>query len=272
MPGINLTRDEAAQRSALLSVSSYDVSLDLTTSDVTFASTTTLRFTCSEPGATTFADLVEANVREITLNGRPVDVSAYSDSRITLTDLEADNELTVVADCRYSHNGEGLHRFVDPADKLVYLYTQFEAPDARRVFPTFEQPDLKASFTSTSQRLLAGRSSPTPPRRSPWTSGWAAPSGTSIPTPPLSTYITALVAGDYAVVRDTYYGSRGDIPLGIFVRASLQQYLDSEEISRSPSRDSRTSKTSSTCRTRSASTTSCSCPSTTWARWRTPPA
>jgi aminopeptidase N len=230
MPGINLTRDEAAQRSALLSVSSYDVSLDLTTSDVTFASTTTLRFTCSEPGATTFADLVEAHVREITLNGRPVDVSAYSDSRITLTDLEADNELTVVADCRYSHNGEGLHRFVDPADKLVYLYTQFEAPDARRVFPTFEQPDLKASFTfhvTAPSRWQVVSNSATP---EPMDLGMGRSEWHFDPTPPLSTYITALVAGDYAVVRDTYYGSRGDIPLGIFVRASLQQYLDSDEI------------------------------------------
>ena len=47
------------------------------------------------------------------------------------------------------HTGEGLHRFVDPVDKSVYLYTQFEVADSRRMFAVFEQPDLKATFTFT---------------------------------------------------------------------------------------------------------------------------
>ena len=52
----------------------------------------------------------------------------------------------MTAICRYSRSGEGLHRFVDPVDGRTYLYTQFEASDARRVFGSFEQPDLKARF------------------------------------------------------------------------------------------------------------------------------
>jgi aminopeptidase N len=230
MPGINLTRDEAAERGRILSVDTYDVHLDLTTSDTTFRSTTTLRFGCSEPGASTFADLVDATVHEITLNGRAVDTEAYADSRISLSDLEPDNELTVVADCTYSHTGEGLHRFVDPVDKLVYLYTQFEVPDARRVFTTFEQPDLKGRFTfhvTAPSQWQVVSNSPTPEAedlgqgRSVWHFA---------PTPPLSTYITALVAGDYAVIRDTYTGSRGEIPLGIFVRASLLPHADADDM------------------------------------------
>src|SRR6478609_463618 len=150
MPGTNLTRDEAATRAALLDVTSYSIDLDLTTGDKTFGSTTTIRFTCTELGAETFADLVDAIVHEITLNGEPLDpATAYVDSRITLTGLQAENELVVRADCTYSHTGEGLHRFVDPVDDRVYLYSQFEVPDARRVFTTFEQPDLKAPFTFT---------------------------------------------------------------------------------------------------------------------------
>ena len=31
---------------------------------------------------------------------------------------------TVVARCRYSRSGEGLHRFVDPADGAAYLWAQ----------------------------------------------------------------------------------------------------------------------------------------------------
>ena len=79
----------------------------------------------------------------------PVDPSAYADNRIALTGLAETNELVVEATCAYSRSGEGLHRFVDPVDERVYLYTQFEVPDARRVFTTFEQPDLKASSSST---------------------------------------------------------------------------------------------------------------------------
>ncbi|MDX6366248.1 MAG: aminopeptidase [Nocardioidaceae bacterium] len=230
MPGINLTRDEAAERARILSVSTYDVHLDLTTSDTTFRSTTTLRFSCREPGASTFADLVDATVHEITLNGRPVDAGAYEDSRIALPDLEPDNELTVVADCTYSHTGEGLHRFVDPVDKLVYLYTQFEVPDARRVFTTFEQPDLKGRFTfhvTAPSQWQVVSNSPTP---EPEDLGQGRSVWHFAPTPPLSTYITALVAGDYAVIRDTYTGSRGQIPLGIFVRASLLPHADTDDM------------------------------------------
>ena len=152
MPGTNLTRDEAATRAALLDVTAYTVDLDLTSATqpeaATFVSTTTLEFTCREPGSSTFADLVAPTVREITLNGRTLDpATAYVDHRIALDDLEATNTLVVTADCAYSNTGEGLHRFVDPADDRVYLYSQFEVPDARRVFTTFEQPDLKAVFT-----------------------------------------------------------------------------------------------------------------------------
>ncbi len=230
MPGINLTRDEAAERARILDVSAYDVCLDLTTSDTTFRSETSIRFACSEPGATSFADLVGADVQEITLNGRSVDRSAYADGRIQLSDLAADNDLTVVADCAYSHTGEGLHRFVDPADKLVYLYTQFEVPDARRVFTTLEQPDLKAVFTfhvtAPSQwQVVSNSLTPEPVDLGLGRSVWHFE-----PTARMSTYITALVAGDYAVVRDTYQGTRGDIPLGIFLRQSIRQYLDSDDV------------------------------------------
>nr|MBA2559233.1 aminopeptidase N [Propionibacteriales bacterium] len=231
MPGTNLTRDEAAERARLLDVASYDVVLDLTTSTTLFPSTTTIRFSCREPGASTFADLVDATVSEITLNGESVDTSAYEDNRIALSNLQADNELRVVAECPYSRTGEGLHRFVDPVDDKVYLYTQFEVPDARRVFTTFEQPDLKGSFTlhvTAPSHWEVVSNSPTPapePTGDDGASAWHF-----APTRPISTYITALVAGEYAVVRDMYAGTRGEIPLGIFLRESLREYLDADDI------------------------------------------
>ena len=149
MPGENLTRAEAAERAALVRTHAYDVELDLTTSPTTFASRSTVRFSAT-PGASTFIDLIAPTVHEVVLNGRRLDPAAVvADSRIALDDLAEENELTVVADCAYMNTGEGLHRFVDPVDDEVYLYSQFEVADSRRVFAVFEQPDLKATFTFT---------------------------------------------------------------------------------------------------------------------------
>ncbi len=232
MPGQNLTRDEAQQRASVLSVDSYLVELDLTTSEQTFASATTIRFSCSEPGADSFADLVHATVHELVLNGTSLDPAAvYADSRIALSDLQADNELRVVADCTYSRVGEGLHRFVDPADDRIYLYSQFEVPDARQMYTTFEQPDLKATFelhvtAPTGWAVVSNSPTPEPePGPSPDSAVWRF-----APTGRISTYITALIAGEYDVVRDVYTGEHDDIPLGVFCRRSLMQHLDAEAI------------------------------------------
>ena len=231
MPGTNLTREEAATRAALLDVTSYSIDLDLTTGDKTFESTTTLRFTCREPGAETFADLVGAIIHEITLNGEPIDeASSYQNSRIRLTDLQAENELVVRADCAYSHSGEGLHRFVDPVDGRVYLYTQFEVPDARRVYTTFEQPDLKSVYTWTvvapeSWKVVSNAPTPAPEPLGGGKARWSFPE-----SKPMSTYVTALIAGEYHEHLDSYEGKNGPISLGHYCRQALVEHLDTDEL------------------------------------------
>ncbi|HTJ67013.1 MAG TPA: aminopeptidase N [Actinospica sp.] len=232
MPGTNLTREEAAERARLVSVSSYEVELDLTVGAESFGSTSTVRFS-AEPGTATFADLVtEGPVHEITLNGRPLDPAVvFADSRIALDDLRAENVLRVRADCQYSHTGEGLHRMVDPVDGGVFLYTQFEVPDARRVFADFEQPDLKATFQFTvtapaTWELFSNAATPAP---EPVTDGVAV--WRFAPTERISSYITALVAGDYGVVRKDYTSANGNvIPMAVAARRSLMEYLDADEI------------------------------------------
>jgi aminopeptidase N len=232
VPGTNLTREEAADRARLVSVSSYEVELDLTVGSESFGSTSVIRFT-AVPGSATFADLVtEGPVHEITLNGRSLDpASVFADSRIALDGLAAENELRVRADCQYSHTGEGLHRMVDPVDGGVFLYTQFEVPDARRVFADFEQPDLKASFRFTvtaPEGWEVFSNSPTP-ESEPLGDGKARWS--FAPTKPISAYITALVAGDYGVVRKEYTSANGTvIPMAIAARRSLMEFLDADEI------------------------------------------
>ncbi|MGI5207786.1 aminopeptidase N [Spirillospora sp. CA-108201] len=224
----NLTRDEARERARLLSVASYTVDLDLTTGEERFGSTTVVRFGSAETGASTFIDLHGAVVREVTLNGEALDAGSYDaeKGRIPLPGLAADNELRVVADCAYSRSGEGLHRFVDPVDDSVYLYTQFETADAHRMFTCFDQPDLKAAFELT---VKAPQEWEVVTNEAAETSGggtWHFP-----PTPQVSTYITALVAGPYHVVRDEYRREDGTvIPLGVYCRASLAEHLDADAI------------------------------------------
>ncbi|MFE1320975.1 aminopeptidase N [Kitasatospora phosalacinea] len=231
MPGTNLTREEARTRAALLAVDAYEIELDLSSARAggTFRSTTVVRFTAAEPGASTFIDLVAPAVTEIVLNGRALPLENFADSRIALPDLAAENELRVVADCAYTNTGEGLHRFVDPADGETYLYTQFEVPDARRVFANFEQPDLKAAFAFTVTApagWVVVSNSPTPePVGDGDTRVW-----TFEPTPRMSTYVTALIAGPYVGVFDSYDNGAQHVPFGVYCRPSLREHLDADAI------------------------------------------
>ncbi len=233
MPGTNLTRDEAQARARLLEVDSYIVELDLTCGETTFTSTTTIDFRCSEPGAETFADLVRASIDDVRLNDVVLDPDeVYADNRILLADLQPTNRLVVRAHLPYSRTGEGLHRFVDPADKRVYTYTQFEVPDARRVYATFEQPDLKSVFTFHVQApedwvVVSNAPTPQPEPRSDGTALWRFP-----PTERISTYITAVVAGEYHAEHTTYHGKFGKIPLGHYCRQSLVDHLDTDALVR----------------------------------------
>ena len=236
MPGQNLTRLEAADRSATVHTRSYDVTLDLTRGETVFGSSTTVRFT-SAPGSSTFIDLIAPVVHSISLNGRALDpAEVYADSRITLTGLAADNELVVVADCAYMHTGEGLHRFTDPADGETYLYSQFEVPDSRRVFAVFEQPDLKASFTFTvttpsSWTVLSNSPTPEPTPTEDSDGSGGAHTFAFAPTEPMSSYVTAIVAGPYVGATDKYVASDGrTVPLGVYCRKSLVEHMDSAEI------------------------------------------
>jgi aminopeptidase N len=226
-PGNNLTREEARRRAELIQTPLYDISLDLSRDSDTFACEATIHFLCQEPGANTFIDFLVPSVDSCELNGEEVAKEAFNGARITLTNLRDANELHVLATCEYQNIGAGLNRFKDPVDHKIYLHSQFETFDAHRMFPCFDQPDLKASFTFT---VLApsdwvvvsnnpGQAQPVAGKENikRWTFG---------ATPKMSSYLTAIIAGPYHGVRDRH----GDIDLGIFCRQSLAQYLDAEEI------------------------------------------
>jgi aminopeptidase N len=226
----NLTRDQAAERAALITVDCYRIDLDLTDGnggpgERTFRSITTVEFEAL-PGADTVIDIAADKIHRATLNGRELDVTGYDESiGIELTGLAEHNVVVVDADCHYSNTGEGLHRFVDPVDSEVYLYSQFETADAKRMFACFDQPDLKATFDL----------SVTAPQHWQVVSNGATLSAeggvrTFATTPRMSTYLVALIAGPYARWDDTYSDEHGEIALGIFCRATLAEFMDAERL------------------------------------------
>ena len=230
----NLTRDQAIERAALLTVDRYRIDLDLTdgagaAGDKTFRSVTTIEFDAL-PGADTYIDIAADSVQRATLNGIALDVSAYDESTgIALPGLEKRNTVVVDAVCRFSNTGEGLHRFVDPVDDEVYLYSQFETADAKRMFACFDQPDLKATFdisvTAPVHWEVISNGAP----------AGIEPDGHAkkhifATTPRMSTYLVALIAGAYARWDDVYADEHGDIPLGLFCRKSLAEFMDAERL------------------------------------------
>ena len=232
MPGENLTKVEALTRSQHITVKAYAIEIDLrdVATSPTFRTTATVTF-LAEPGQSSFIDAIAQTVHRVTLNGKDLDpADVFADSRIQLPSLKADNTLEVEADFAYTNSGEGLHRFMDPVDSEVYLYTQFEVPDSRRVFPVFEQPDLKATFSFTIHapahwEVVSNQPTPTP------TTVEGGSTWSFSPTPRISSYITALIAGPYEVVRDELTSSSGKtIPLGVLSRKSLAQFLDTDYI------------------------------------------
>ncbi|PVZ59516.1 aminopeptidase N [Arthrobacter sp. H-02-3] len=238
MSNQNLSRDEAAARSALITTHSYDVSLDVRQAAdpgvAGYTSRSVITFSASEPGASTFVDFIAGSVHSVFLNGKGLAVADVVDgSRIRLDNLQAENQVTITGTALYSTSGEGMHRFVDPADGQCYLYTQYEPADARRVFANFEQPDLKAEFTfhvmapsdwqvsSNGAEVLC-----TQLTSDPATSLWDF-----APTKPMSTYITTVLAGPYFKAGDTWSGRLADgtvleVPLALYCRASMAASFD----------------------------------------------
>ena len=236
MPGSNLTRIEAEERKAVIEAPiHYHVDLDLTVGAKNFGSKSLICFN-AKPGSSTFLDLIADEVTSIDLNGKSLDPAvAFQDNRIELTDLKEKNEVTVEAKCRYSNTGEGLHRSVDPSDGNIYLYSQFEVPDARRVYAVFDQPDLKATFDFkvlapaswiVTSNMPVATIEDDPRETLDGTLGDKPNESTRLwdfePTPVMSSYLTAICAGPYAEWHTEYLNEDGrTVPMAQYCRQSL---------------------------------------------------
>lgn len=240
MSSENLTRTEARERAAFLATDTYDIRLDLTKGPETFLTETTLRFTASE-ARETFVDLIAKQVHQIELNGEllPDPASRFDGARVKLPALaKGQNTVRILADGIYMNTGEGLHRFVDPVDDEVYLYTQFEVSDARRMFACFEQPDLKATFTLTVTAPAHWRVisiAPTPEAQPVDADGNASDDSVATwrfeSTERISTYLMALIAGNYQGGEGNWRTRDGrTIPMGVYARASLAEHVDAQNV------------------------------------------
>jgi aminopeptidase N len=235
----HLTRDEAYARAELVDIQRYEIELDLSNAmeldEPTYPVTTTIRFTATTSGADTFLNYLGASVESVTLNGTALDVAEIAGTaRIVLPDLAEENQVVIRSHSIYSRSGEGLHRFLDPVDGQVYLYSQFEPADARRVYPNMEQPDLKAVFhismIGPDTWTLASNGDVT--QREELDEGLARVHFE--PTKPISTYLTTFLAGPYAKFEDSWSGHEptgaDPISLRIFARQSLAEHVDAAEV------------------------------------------
>ncbi|TCD54436.1 aminopeptidase N [Alloscardovia theropitheci] len=226
MPGANLTRVEAQERAGIVSNAHYTVHLDVNQGDTDFRTVSTIEFDAVE-GASTFVDLIANTVTSVEFNGEKLDPSVvYKDSRVELTNLKAHNTVTVEALAQYSHTGEGMHRSVDPTDGNVYLYTQFEVPDARRVYAVFDQPDIKATFDFSVDAPEGWEVISITPANEPEDLGNGSVRWTFPTTPKMSSYLTAFVAGPYARWNTTHTLSNGrEVPMAIYARQALKDAM-----------------------------------------------
>ena len=220
----NLTRDDARERARLISDAEYDVHLDLRR-DTDFGTETTIRFAAAEPGASTFLDCTDARVLEISLNGKEIDPSVHDGARIALEGLEATNEVRIVTVGSYSITGRGANCFRDPIDDLIYFHTDSEPFDAHRVYPCFDQPDIKAGFLFSALvpegwEVVSNARASGDPVKSDEGTRWEFRR-----TPLIPPYITVVTAGPFHKVTDRH----GDIDLGLYCRRSLAEHLDPDE-------------------------------------------
>lgn len=215
-PGI-LTQEEARRRAEAVSDVRYELTLDLTGEDST-RSESVIRFRADETGET-FLDYA-GDVVSVVCNGGPLPPDCFDGTRITIPVADGDNHVQVTGTAPYGRTGVGMHRFRDPADGQLYLHTKFQPFDAHRVFPCFDQPNLKGRFTfevtaPASWQVVSNTAAVEV------TTAGAAKRWRFAPSLPLSPYLATVAAGPFAHVGT----ERDGVPMTLYARPSLMDAL-----------------------------------------------
>jgi aminopeptidase N len=230
-----LKESEAKLRCKQVANVRYDLSLHLKSNAQEYNAEIKIAFDFrSTPDATQplFLDYVGQKIHQIHVNGTPVTLitNYWRENRIYFpnSDLRpGGNEVIISYTNTYNHDGQGFHQFTDPEDNQEYLYTNFEPFDAHKLFPCFDQPNIKGHFklcvTAPSLwKILSNM--PCAKTSQPSSSETLHQFEES---PLMSTYLFAIVAGPYQEWRDSY---NNEIPLGLYARKSLAKHLEYEEI------------------------------------------
>lgn len=222
-----LTRDEAAERASRLGRIAYDIALELSADETTYRGDVRVTFTV-RGAADLFIDFRGGTIEHLDVNGTRVDRPERPGARIVLPGplLAPETSLRIVYENAYDRNGDGFHRFVDPVDGEVYVYSNFEPFEAHRLFPCFDQPDLKGTLAIRATVPVAWAVI----SNNPIEAVDEVPDGRRthrfITTPPISTYLAAVIAGPYVGVHAEHRG----IPLGVWSRRSVAPFVDADEM------------------------------------------
>lgn len=226
-----LTHDEAKLRSHTLEGISYEISLALTR-DHGFSGIVKIHFTCKNPANRVFLDFHGKLIDSVKVNGQIVE-TIYKNSKIELSHVnEGLNSAEIEYQNDYSNDGLGLHHYIDPEDTEFYCYSQCEPYSANRIFPCFDQPDLKAthklSVAAPSVWKVIGNEKLENRIALPKLPGSTASQTLHVfnTTPRMSTYLFAVCSGPYDEYRhDT---NELNLELGLFCRKTLSKYMNPE--------------------------------------------
>jgi aminopeptidase N len=221
-----LTLQEARARAARVSDLAYDLTFKLDDESPDYSGSVTATFTLADAETDLTLDFFDGTVASVDINDAAVDTH-YNGFFLTLpaAALHAGpNRIEVRFTHPYSSDGSGLYRFQDPEDGRDYLFTDFEPYDQNRLFPSFDQPDLKARYASIVTVPAAWQVISNVAESEVTETGaektWVFPQ-----TLPISTYVFALHAGEYHV----WESAAGDVPLRLFARESMAQYVEPDD-------------------------------------------
>ncbi len=222
-----LTQDEATDRARRVSDVSYELAIDLERGREGYRGDVTIRFSLAGNGPL-FLDHTGKRIERLEVNGRAIDAPDWTGYRLTLPAdaLAATNVVRIQYEHDYNHDGDGFHQFVDPEDGEEYFYSNFEPYEAHRLFPCFDQPDIKARYRVTVTAPEAWVVIANYPEQSREAAGDGRVRHVFRETVPFSPYLFALIVGPYHEFREQH----GDIPLGFYCRKSLVKYVDIDEI------------------------------------------
>lgn len=216
-------------RAAAVSNVQYDFQIDLTQAE-RFTGVSKIQFDMAEPKDLT-VDFYEGQVKSVLVNGKPLEAIDYNNFFISLkaeSFIKGANTIEVAFEHPYSKTGAGLYRFVDPEDKRVYLYSDFEPYDANSMVPCFDQPDLKATYASkvTAPKEWVVVSSTLEDAKTPAGENveWNFPRSKKF-----STYVFSLHAGPYKVWTNEIKTAAHTVPHRVMARQSLAKYVDPKE-------------------------------------------